>query len=114
MSLELIGTAVRALVDRLERGEYREAVAQCDTSRLTPEELRGIIRGYGRTLTTPPAEAYENLDAVRIKDPSRRAWSVRAPLWTREEGRSDLAIELTVVVDGSGLARVELDDLLVP
>ena len=111
MSVERVATAVRGVVERLVRGEYREAVAQCDTSRLTADELRAIVLDYGRTLTTPPADAWEHLDAVRINDASRRAWSVRVPLWTREEGRSDLTIEMTVVLDAVGLPRVELVDL---
>ncbi len=111
MSLTFVSTAVRALAGHIVQGEYDDAVARCDASRLTADRLRAIILGYGRTLTAPPADAYDNLDAVPISDPSRRAWSVRVPLWTREEGRSDLTIELTVVLDASGRARVELDDL---
>jgi len=110
---QLLESAVRAVVDRLARGEYRDAVARCDASRLTADELREVVLGYGRSLVVPPADAYENLDAVRISDPSRQAWSVRAPLWTREEGRSDLTLELTVVLDGDR-PGIELDDLHVP
>jgi hypothetical protein len=32
------------------------------------------------------------------------------PLWTREEGRSDLSIAITVIADGEGF-RIELDDI---
>lgn len=106
----LFESVVRDFVDHLARGEYREAVNSCDASRLTAEEVRGVVLDYGRTLTVPPADAYKDLDVVRISDPSRQAWSVRAPLWTKEEGRSDLTLELTVVLDRNQTST-ELDDL---
>ena len=32
------------------------------------------------------------------------------PLWTKEEGRSDLSIEVTVIKETSGF-KIELDDI---
>jgi hypothetical protein len=50
------------------------------------------------------------LDIVRIAGSVPPAWSVRANLWTKEEGRSDLTLELTIrQVENS--YEVELDDL---
>ena len=37
-------------------------------------------------------------------------WSVRMDLWTAEEGRSDLSLELTIIESGRGYT-VELDDI---
>lgn len=106
----LFESVVREFVDHLARGEYSGAINRCDASRLTAEEVREVVLDYGRTLTVPPADAYKELDVVRISDPSRQAWSVRAPLWTKEEGRSDLTLELTVVLDGDRTG-IELNDL---
>ncbi len=105
--------AVRVVVHRLAGGEYLEAVGGCNTSRLTAEEVRQIVVDYGRTLVKPPADAYQSLDAVRINDPSREAWSVWVPLWTQEEGRSDLTLMLKIVREGDRI-RIELDDLHLP
>jgi hypothetical protein len=102
------------MVDLLVRGDYESAVKVCIKSRLTSEDLRTIIRDYGRKLVSPPAEVYNKLDAIQVKDASVPTWSVRAPLWTKEEGRSDLTLELTIIVMlGSGPPSIALDDLRV-
>jgi hypothetical protein len=98
------------MVDQLTRGDYESLVKRCAKSRLTDNDLRAIIRDYGRKLVSPPADAYQTLDAVPVKDAVVPTWSIRAPLWTETEGRSDLTLELTVAL-GSGEPSVELDDL---
>jgi hypothetical protein len=39
-----------------------------------------------------------------------REWAIVMPLWTREEGRSDLSLEATIVEDGQSF-RIELDNI---
>ncbi len=102
--------ATMEVVDQLARGDYESLVGQSVKSRLTSDDLRTAIRDYGRKLVSPPADAYNNLDAVRVKGAAVPTWSVRAPLWTEEEGRSDLTLELTIAV-ASDAPSVELDDL---
>jgi len=97
------------MVDQLARGDYESLVGQFVKSRLTSDDLRTVIREYGRKLVSPPNDAYQNLDAVQVKGAAVPTWSVRAPLWT-EEGRSDLTLELTIAV-GPGAPSIELDDL---
>lgn len=109
---ELLENAVREIVNRLANCEYREAVDLCVSSRLTATDLRDTIADYGRTLVALPAAAYQHLDAVKINDRSKHKWSLRIPLWTQEEGRSDLTLELTVILDDNH-AYIELDDLQV-
>jgi hypothetical protein len=100
------------MVDHLVREDYESAVRRCVKSRLTSDDLRTVIHDYGRKLISPPADAYNSLDAVQVKGAAVPTWSVRVPLWTREEGRSDLTLELTIAV-GPGAPSVELDDLQV-
>ena len=110
MSLNELRLATRDIVDQLVSGDYESLVKQVAKSRLTSDDLRNVIVDYGRKLVSPPMDAYQDLDAVRIEDTNAPTWSVRAPLWTVEEGRSDLTLELTIVL-GSNTPRVELDDL---
>jgi hypothetical protein len=110
MSSELLEPVVRFVVSQLVEGGYADAVRNCTTSRLTADDLAGAIRDYGRTLVEPPPGAYRDLDAVAVRDASHPTWSVRAPLWSREEGRSDLTLELTITRDGDRW-DIELDDL---
>jgi hypothetical protein len=110
MSLDVLRSLTRDLVSQLVHGEYQSVVRQCAKSRLTSDDLRAVISGYGRKLALPPANAYDDLDVVQVKDAVIPTWSVRAPLWTEEEGRSDLTLELTIAA-GSDPPSIELDDL---
>jgi len=51
------------------------------------------------------------VDYVRIANATPAAWSVIVPLFSWEEGRSDLSLELTLRADGHGDFAVELDSL---
>jgi hypothetical protein len=110
MSSELLEPVVRSVVDRLVNGEYADAVQSCSASRLTAGDLLEAVRDYGRTLIEPPPDAYRDLDVVAVRDSIHPTWSVRAPLWSREEGRSDLTLELTISREGNRW-DVEIDDL---
>lgn len=100
----------REMVQLLARGGYESAVRRCVKSRLTSDDLHTVIRDYGRRLVSPPEDAYNKLDAVQVKGVTVPTWSVRVPLWTEEEGRSDLTLELTIAL-GSGVPSIEMDDL---
>ena len=106
----LLGNEVRRIVDALSQGEYEGVVASCAHSRLTPEDVAEAIEQYGQRLVSPPAEAYTKLDAVQVTNATEPTWSVRAPLYTVSEGKSDLSLELTIVVSSDG-TRTELDDI---
>jgi hypothetical protein len=98
------------MMGRLAREDYESAVKRCTKSRLTVDDLRAVIRDYGRKVVSPPPDAYKELDAVPVSGATVPTWSVRAPLWTEEEGRSDLTLQLKIAFE-SGTPSIELDDL---
>jgi hypothetical protein len=53
------------------------------------------------------------MDSIQVRGATQPRWSVTMPVWTKEEGRSDLTAELTIIDRGNGFA-VEFDDLHVP
>ena len=53
------------------------------------------------------------MHAVRVVVAEHETWFVSMPLWTEEEGRSDLAVEMTVIFQDEA-TRIELDGILVP
>lgn len=109
-TIEALRAASRDIVTKLASGDYEAVVGQCVKSRLSDSDLREVICEYDRHLIEPPADAYGTLDALQIAHAPVPSWSVRVPLWTKEEGMSDLTLELTVVLDERGL-QIELDDL---
>jgi hypothetical protein len=102
--------AVRRTMDALVGSRYTELAALTKDGRLTAAEIEGAIRDYGRTLISPPTEVYETLDVVPVTGAKPPLYSVVVPLWTLEEGRSDLSLELTVLMAGDS-AIVRLDGI---
>lgn len=113
MSESDLKTCVLRLVTKVANGDFDGLVAECSSSRLSGDDVRMVLTDYGKTFTPPPTEAYRELDAVPVQGAKLPTWSVRAPLWTKEEGRSDLELQLTISVRGDQKI-VELDDLRVP
>jgi hypothetical protein len=82
-----------------------------DGGRLSAAEIRGAVQGYGKTLVPLPPDARRFFNATPIGDASVPQWSLVQPLFTAEEGRSDLLLELTAIEVAAGSFRVELDDI---
>ena len=90
--------------------KYSELEALTNGVRLGALDIASAITKYGKNLVIPPNNAWELLDVVEIRNAQPPQWSVTMPLWTREEGRSDLSIELTLIGDEGG-CTIELDDI---
>ena len=115
-----VRTKITAIVDAISTGQFALALDAADSSRLSEDDLRHprqaryldagrVVTGYGRTLVPPVTHDW---DVVPIAASATPAWSVRAPLWSEQEGRSDLELVLSAsLVEGT--ANVVLDDLLV-
>ena len=108
--LEILRREVRRVVGLLAERDYDSVVQTCSQSRLTSDDLRNVIHQYGGRIIPPPVDAFVNLDAIRIADLPKPGWSVRVPLYTAEEGRSDLTLELTIILADQGI-HIELEDL---
>jgi hypothetical protein len=102
--------AVRAVVHLLVRREYHVIESLTGGSRLAAAEIEDAVSAYPATLVLPPSWADVPLDVVALEGVDPPGWAVVIPMWTREEGLSDLSLELTVFSDGAGY-RIELDDL---
>jgi hypothetical protein len=75
-------------------------------------DLSMWIRNYGdagATIVPLPDEAWAAADAGLV-DAHPGEWWVVLPLWTREEGMSDLSLEATITVT-SGEVMVVIDDI---
>ena len=104
-------TVVRDVVAQLAARRYADLERRTHGVRLSARELAGAVRDYGRRIIPPPDGAELLVDVVPITAAEPPAWSVNVPLWTAEEGRSDLTLELTVRTGPDGEYAVEIDDL---
>lgn len=103
----------RKIVQWLCDSNYDAIVEYTNGVRLPADEIQYSVDQYGRTLVMPPDETFEELDVIEILNTPGIEWSVRCPLWTAEEGRSDLSLELTVVGTSDGNLRTEIDNVIV-
>ncbi len=100
---------VRRLIEDLAAGRYADIAADGRAGRLTEAELRTAVAAYGRTLVPLPSDSDRFVDIYEQKfHPDAVALDV--PLWTLEEGRSDLTLSLTATKQGETYT-VAVDDL---
>jgi hypothetical protein len=59
----------------------------------------------------PPDEAFEDLDVVDVDASGPMRHGVRFDLWTAQEGRSDLTLEMTITDVGADSYDLQIDDL---
>jgi hypothetical protein len=101
--------AIRELVERLASGDLAALAADGRIGRLTVEDLRRAISEYGRTLVPLPAEALAAISVYPL-DAMPGGFAVDVGMWTAEEGRSDLTLQLTVI-ERAGAIAIAIDDL---
>src|SRR5262245_25546373 len=96
MSTDMHWEAIRRVVALLADGRYEDVAELCSGSRVTAMEMKTAVLRYGRTIVPLPQEAISLVDSVRVQKAQAPTWSVVVPLFTREEGHSDLSLEITV------------------
>lgn len=102
---------VRQIVTKLVMGEYRDLEKLSRGVRLKADEIEAGVVQYGKVLTMPPISQFKELDVIPVRDSKVRKFDVRVPLWTLEEGKSDLTLELTLIEDAEKNYRVEIDGI---
>ena len=107
-----IRVAPAAVITRIVGGDFDGLIADGCAPRHVDGDLGLWVRDDPVELIDLPEEAWRYAEV--IIDPARPGWwAVNVPLWTEEEGRSDLELEATVV-ERDGRVRVEVDNIHVP
>jgi hypothetical protein len=107
---ERLKEPVRKVLKLLATAQYAELEAITNGVRLKAPEIASAIDEYGRKLIPVPEEGLDLMDVVRVRNALPEKWSIKIPLWTKEEGRSDLSAEITLIQAGNDF-RIELDDI---
>lgn len=105
--------AVQGTVNLLADGEYTALQNMTQGKNYSADELREIVRGLGRKLVRPEPEAFHDPD-VPVEETEaggRRRIQVDFPLWTEDEGKSDLRIKLTLNEVLERVFGVQIDSL---
>lgn len=93
---ELLRSNIHALVAE----DY--ASIRCPPGGATPDDIKREVLEYPATFIDPPPEAFDQMNVYAVRD-EEGLWRVEMPLWSREEGRSDLSILLDVHLVGDDL-----------
>ncbi len=107
---EQLRQQVGEVIALLVMGKYEDLEDLTHGVRLSSKEMATAISDYGKKLILPPESGFGLMNSVEVKNAKPIRWSIAMPLWTQEEGRSDLTVELTVIQQQNGFA-VELDDI---
>lgn len=108
-SLDLIPfeATITALVRLISQGDYEAIAANGQAGRVGAEGIKRAVEAYPCTVIPLPSEAFELAEIYRI-DETRL--DIYLPLWTHEEGRSDLTLCLSCHTTSTDI-RVEVNDL---
>lgn len=103
--------AVQVFLDLLVEGSYEVVEAMTRGRRLSAGDLRMAIDNYGDPLVPVPERDLESLDVVKIEGTDCPTFHVVVDLWTLQEGRSDLSLELRLTDLHEGTYDIEVLDL---
>jgi hypothetical protein len=110
--MEKIIEKIKEVIKLLVEKRYSEVEEIINKNRLTRFEIEEAIKIYGKELVLLPESEYEKLNIIQIDNKFEKEFSIRFNLWTIEEGRSDLSIELSVV-DRINKIEIRLENIIV-
>lgn len=91
---------LKKIVDAFVRHDYRLAngvAGVAPVSEETETQIRTYIQEYGANLVSLPPESWATSVCIWMGD----HWDALIDLWTEEEGRSDLVLQVRVSEEGS-------------
>ena len=86
--------------------QFDELERRSTSKRVHASDIERTIGEFNVTPIMPP-----NWEAVQGGPvPGTQAWAIDMPLWTVEEGRSDLEVQLWITLNGDGTFSYEIID----
>lgn len=95
----------------LSLGKFEEIEQLTRGRQLSAADMSHAVSEYGVTLLSLPDEGIELIRVYELTEAQDPGWSVDIPLWSEQEGRSDLTLSLTLVDRGQDELTIEIDDL---
>lgn len=109
--MSALETATRIIVSLLARADYLAIERITRSRRFNAGQLQAAVDEYGRTLVEPSTGWWEEVTVTPIDAGDRASFHIAAPLWTAEEGRSDLTLELRLVESDAEIYESEVLNL---
>ena len=110
---DLVESGVRDVMALLAGKNYQDLERFTRGTHLSAADIARAIQDYGKTVVPCPEPIEDVLDIGEVAGATSPTWSVVVPVYTREEGRSDLSVELTIVELGGERYGIALDNIRV-
>jgi dTMP kinase len=105
--------AVRLAVGLLVGEQFVTLAKLSAESGIRPEDLAAAVRRHGTSLVRPPEQAFDDLDPIECERAGKHAYAIDFSLWSKEEGPSDLTMQLDVVEAMPGVYSPVVRDIRV-
>ncbi len=101
---------IKKIVCNIANKKYDLIKANGLNGRVEINDLKRVINEYGCTIVPIPEKGFLIAEVYSIN--SNDKFDIYLPLWTKEEGRSDLTLSLSCY-NNNGKPKVEINDLRV-
>ncbi len=110
MKIESFIAEIKNIVYLISLKKYKEIESKKYNGRVQVSDLERVINEYGCEIIPLPDSAIDLSESYFIE--SNNSLDVYLPLWTKEEGRSDLTLSVSCYIKDNK-PFVEIDDLRV-
>jgi hypothetical protein len=109
LQLEDFKSIISEIIYNISVNDYDAIKANEQNGRVDINDLKRVIVEYDCAIIPLPDQAFSKAEVYPIDN---NRLDVYIPLWTKEEGRSDLTLFLSCSVT-NGIRKVEINDLRV-
>jgi hypothetical protein len=108
LNIDSFKKIIKNIVMDLSSKDYKKIELEKTNGRVNIADLENIINEYGKTIIPLPDKAFEIANVYTIEKEKRI--DIYVPLWTKEEGRSDLTLSITCYLKNNKPV-IEMNDL---
>jgi hypothetical protein len=101
------------LSELLAQRDYKGFCGYARSSRHWPGDMSRVVQRYRRTIVPLPTGAYLELNLEAISKSNPQQWSLRGPVWTKEDSRSNLSLEITLQNTTGNIYTGGINDLYI-
>ena len=101
---------LRDVETALIQKDYGKLDKKARGGRLSAEEIRNAINGYGGTITRMPDENLHQISIIKVLGTNPTEWAVDLDLWI-DNRPSDLTVSIIIQASNGGNFMASIDDI---
>lgn len=111
MDKEKLIHTVGMILNLLAESKYSELSELCIGNDIQAEDIERAVSDYPYKPIYPKSEINDLLNIIEVEDSNPREWSVYCDLWTEEEGRSDLNLQISLIESPGEFYQFQIDGI---